>query len=104
MEAASDSLKKSIREIDAHLEGKGVSGTPGYHRAELHATLAEFAARWQRKDFNRGRRECFQSFEETGEVPKLMRANFKRAVWWRAQVGKTQVADKALRQLGDFAA
>ena len=78
IEAASDSLKKSIREIEAHLEGKGVPGTPGHHRAELHATLAEFAARWYRKGFNRGHRESFQSFEETGKVPKLMRAKVKR--------------------------
>lgn len=78
MESASNSLKKSIAEIEAHLEGRGVAGAPGFHRAELHATLAAFAARWYRKGFNRGHRESFDGFTETGKVPKSLRAKVKR--------------------------
>lgn len=78
IEAATNSLKKSIAEIEAHLAGKNVAGTDSFHRAELHATLAEFAARWYRKGFNRGHRESFQSYAETGKVPKSMRAKVKR--------------------------
>ena len=78
IEAASNSLKKSIAEIEAHLEGKGVASLPGFHRGELHAALAEFAARWYRKGFNRGHRESFNRLKETGKVPRSLRAKVKR--------------------------
>ena len=78
IEAASNSLKLSIAEIEAHLEGKGIRGTPGHYRAELHGALAEFAAHWYRRGFNRGHRESYELFEDTGAVPKALRAKVKR--------------------------
>lgn len=75
--AASNSLKVSVREIEAYLEGNGVS-LPGPVRAELHDALEELSARWYRRGFNRGHRESFERYEATGAVPQVLRANVRR--------------------------
>lgn len=85
IDSASNSLRKSIAEIEAQLAGRSVTGSPGVYRAELHATLAEFAERWYRKGFNRGHRESYESFSETGKVPKSMRAKVKRDLFGGAR-------------------
>ena len=80
IEAASNSLKKSIREIDDFLDGQSQPLSGGL-RADLHDRLADLARSWYAKGFNRGHRESREAFEETGKVPKRLRATVKRKLF-----------------------
>ena len=80
IEAASNSLKKSIREIDDFLAGQSQPLSAGL-RADLHDRLGDLARSWYAKGFNRGHRESREAFEATGKVPKRLRTTVKRKLF-----------------------
>lgn len=81
IEGATNSLNKTIREIDAFLAGHSQEPTSSALRDELHGKLADLARAWYAKGFNRGHRECRAAFQDTGKVPKRLRTKVKRELF-----------------------
>jgi len=80
IQGATNSLNKTIREIDAFLDGLPQKPSEGL-RDELHEKLAELNRVWYTKGFNRGHIESRQLYLTTGKVPKRLNIEVKRELF-----------------------
>lgn len=81
--AASASINKTLKEIDAILEGEKLSKA-GKLRSKLRKTLIEaledVGKTWYRRGFNRGHIEAFSAATSTGKIPKELKLEKKRKI------------------------
>ncbi|MFK3871992.1 hypothetical protein [Pseudoalteromonas rhizosphaerae] len=81
--AASASINKTLKEIEAILEGGNLPNA-GELRSKLRATLIEsfegVGKQWYRRGFNRGHRESYSAFKEKGKVPKSLKLEKSRKI------------------------
>lgn len=74
-------IQKTLTEIDKILDGLPLDHA-GPLRTKLRDAMTsafdDLSLRWYKKGFNRGHREAFREFEETGEVPEQLKTNKKR--------------------------
>jgi hypothetical protein len=96
---ASASLNRTITEIMRFLEDDGYrpGGRGADLRGFLHEKIADCTERWFRKGFNRGHRESFGVYEQTGAVPVTLRYECAREVFTgqeRTLLLKSQIKKK----------
>lgn len=78
---ASASIMKTIKEIEAILEGEELDYSgPKRHalRAKLQAALIKSSRSWYKKGFKRGHMEAYRASVAKGEVPLTLSASVER--------------------------
>ena len=78
---ASASIMKTLREIEYILRGEKLDPA-GSKRTKLRKRLKKVLIRsselWYRKGFNRGHKESFRIWKETGQVPTKLEKQIER--------------------------
>lgn len=80
-EAHSQSIRKTLSEIEKLLEGTALNKAGSLRRqlrARIKKAFDEIGETWYRKGFNRGHRESYTIAKQEGRAPKKLKASKER--------------------------
>lgn len=84
IEGATQSIKKTLKDIECILDGEDFPDQKSKLREELRekikSSLTDLAVRWYKKGFNRGHKESYRKHFESGCVPMKLETKVSRSL------------------------